>query len=120
MLQRLMANIDLFQSTRKCFQARENFDVHTTTKHSEQDPFPDQIKAMHFVLKEKFLRPELTRDKVLKFGDSKKGGVPNSNYDAYEAGKQKVLATFEGKKYSLFGVMTETETESGNEEMDSD
>ena len=50
MVQRLMANIEIFGSTRECFQAREAFSVHPTTKHKEQDPFPDQLKAAHFVL----------------------------------------------------------------------
>ena len=107
MLQRLMANIDIFGATR-CFQSKKAFNIHTTSKHHEQDPFPDQVKAAHFVMRRKFVTPDVSRDKVSKFGDAKKT-VPVSNINAYEAGKRKVTDTFESKKFSLFGVIAETD-----------
>ena len=107
MLQRLMANVDIFGSMRKCFQSRQAFNVHPTTKHKEQDPLPDQLKAAHFVLERKFVTPDLTRSKVEKFGDPKKTHIPSSSIDAYNAGKRKVIENFERKKFSLYGISIE-------------
>ena len=108
MLQRLVANIDIFGATRRCFQSKEAFNVRTASKHHEQDPFPDQVKVAHFVMMQKFVTPDVSRDKVSKFGDAKKT-VPVSNINAYEAGTKKVIDTFESKKFSLFGVIAETD-----------
>ena len=94
MPQRLMANIEIFGSTRKCFQSREAFNVHSTTKQ-EQDPFPDQLKAAHFVLEKKFVTADLNRINVEKFGDPKKYHIPISYIDAYDAGERKVIDNFE-------------------------
>ena len=85
MLQRLMAKIEIFGSTRKCFQAREAFNVHPTTKHKEQDPFPDQLKVGHFVLQRKFVTADLSRSKVGKFGEPKKTHIPTSNINVYDS-----------------------------------
>ena len=71
MLQRLMANIEIFGLTRKCFQTREASNVHPATKHKEKDPFPNQLKAAHFVVQRKFVTPDL-RSKYEKFGGPRK------------------------------------------------
>ena len=102
-----MANIYIFGATRRCFQSKEAFNVHTASKHHEQDPFPDQVKAAHFVMREKFVTPDVSQDKVSKFGDTKKT-VPVSNINAYEAGKKKVIDTFESKVF-FFRVIAETD-----------
>ncbi len=114
-----MANVDIFGSMRKCFQSREAFNVHPTTKHKEQDPFPDQLKAAHYILERKFVTPDLSRRKVEKFGDPKRSHIPISNIDAYDAGKRKVIEHFERKKFSLFGISIEQNDsdKSDNEEM---
>jgi hypothetical protein len=52
MCERLMANIQMIETVRKAFMSRDAFNVHPTTKHKEQDPFPDQLKGMWFCLKE--------------------------------------------------------------------
>ena len=44
--------------------SHDAFNVHTTTKHSEQDPFPDQIKATNFILQQKFLKSDKARKNV--------------------------------------------------------
>ena len=80
MLQRLMANIDLLNETRKSFQGCDAFNVHPTTKHTEQDPLPDQVKAAHFILRNQFLK--------YVQGDIKNGLVSSNNVDAYEVGKK--------------------------------
>ena len=111
-----MANIDLFGVTRKAFHSRDAFNVHTTTKYSEQDPFPDQIKATNFILQRKFLKPDKGRKNVEKFNDPKKGLVSNSSIDAYGAGKAKIQETFNRKLFSLYGILNVD----GDEEGDSD
>ena len=111
-----MANIDLFSVTRSAFHSRDAFNVHTTTKHSEQDPFPDQIKATHFILKRKFLKPDKGRKNVEKFNDPKKGLVSNSNINAYAAGKKKVQETFNRKLFSLYFILNVDRDEDGDED----
>ena len=108
MMQRLMANIDLISQTRKTFQSREAFNVHPTTRHQEQNPFPDQIKAAHFILRKKFLNPSPGRRNVAKFGSEGNAYVSASNVDAYGSGKKKVLQNFERKLYSLYGIIKES------------
>ncbi len=115
-----MSNIDIFGSTRKCFQLREDFNFHPTTKHKEQDPFPVQLKAAHFILERKFVIPDLSRSRVEKFGDPKRSHIPISNIDAYDAGKRKVIENFVPKKFSLHGISIEQNDsdKSDNEEID--
>ena len=105
MIQRLMANIDLFGVTRKAFHSRDAFNVHTTTKHSEEDSFPEKIKATNFILQRKFLKPDKGRKNVEKFNDPKKGLVSNSNINAYGAGKTKIQETFNRKLFSLKAIL---------------
>ena len=94
MLKRLMANIDLFGVTRDAYHSCDAFNGHSTTRHCEQDPFPDQIKATSFILKQGFVTPDTARKTVEKFNDPQKGLVSNSNIDAYAAGRKKVQETF--------------------------
>ena len=110
MLQRLMANIDLLIETRKSFQGRDAFNVHPTTKHTEQDPLPDQVKAAHFILRNQFLKYVPGRKSAKKCGDIKNGLVSSNNVDAYEAGKKKVVATFNRKLFNIFGINNEDQT----------
>ncbi len=107
MLQRLMANIDLLIETRKSFKACDAFNVHPTTKHMEQDPLPDQVKAAHFILRNKLLKCVPGRKSVQKFDDPKNGSVSSNNVDAYETGKKKVVATFNRKLFNIYGIIKE-------------
>ena len=109
MLQRLMANLDLIGVVRGACHSREAFNIHPTSGHCEQDPFPDQIKAMRFILASKFLIPDTTRQAVEKYGSS--GSVSISNVDAYASGKKKVEDNFNRKLFSLFGVLNLDEEE---------
>ncbi|CAB4034918.1 ankyrin repeat domain-containing 62 [Paramuricea clavata] len=115
------SSLTLFVGDQGTKKSREAFNVHPTTKHKEQDPFPDQLKAAHFVLERKFVTPDLSRSKVEQFGDPKKTPIPISNIDAYDAGKRKVIQNFEQKKFSLYGISIEQNDsdKSDNEEMDS-
>ena len=112
MLQRLMANLDLVGVVQRAYHSREAFNIHPTSRHCEQDPFPDQIKAMRFILESKFLNPDPTRKTVEKYGSC--GSVLVSNVDAYATGKKKVKDNFNRKLFSLFGVLNLNEEEGGD------
>lgn len=116
MLQRLMANIDLLIQTRKSFQARDAFNVHPTTKHKEQDPFPDQLKAAHFILRRRFFQYVPGRKTVEKFGDPKKASISANNIDCYQSGKRKVVATFNRKLFNIYGIMNESDVDESDDE----
>ena len=105
MLQRLMANIDMLIQTRKSFQAREVFNVHPTTKHTEQDPFPDQLKAAHFILRRRFFEYVPGRKTVEKFGDPKKASISTNNID-----------TFNRKLFNVYGIMNELDVDESDDE----
>lgn len=109
MLQTLMANLDLIGVFRGTYHPGEPFNIHPTSRHCEQDPFPEQIKAMSFILASKFLNPDTTRQAVEKYGSSR--SVSISDVDAYTSGKKKVKDNFNKKLFSLFGVLNIDEEE---------
>lgn len=109
MLQRLMGNVDMIGAARKAYHSREAFDVHPTTRHSEQDPFPDQIKAASFILKSKLLKPDTTRTTAQTYDGP--GLISAPNMDAYATGKKKVKDNFNRKLFSLYGVLNLEEAE---------
>ena len=109
MLQTLMANLDLIGVVRGTYHPGEPFNIHPTSRHCEQDPFPEQIKAMSFILASKFLNPDTTRQAVEKYGCSR--SVSSSDVDAYTSGKKKVKDNFNKKLFSLFGVLNIDEEE---------
>ena len=47
---------------RQAFGGHEAFNVHPTTHHTEQDPFPDQLKGMWYCLREKSFQPQSGED----------------------------------------------------------
>ena len=63
-----MANIDIFGSTRKSFQAKEAFNVHPTTKHHKQDPFPDQLTTATKWIDGPFTKPTIRSKNNETFG----------------------------------------------------
>ena len=89
------------------YQSRQAFNIHPTAVQCEQDPFPDHIKAMRFILPSKFLHLHNTRQAVEKYGSS--GSVSISNVDAYASGKNKVEDHLKRKLFSLFGVLKKRE-----------
>ena len=109
MLQMLMANLDLIGVVREAYHPGEPFNIHPTSRHCEQDPFPEQMKAMSFILASKFLNPDTTRQAVEKYGSSR--SVSISDEDAYTSGKKKVKDNFSKKLFSLFGVLNIDEEE---------
>jgi hypothetical protein len=108
MLQRLMTNIDFLIQTRNHFKLIKHTNVHPTTKHQEQDSFPGQIKAAHFVLRQKFLNPILDKKAVKKFGGPMNAFISTSNLDAYDSGKKKVVQNFDRKLFVLYGIMKDS------------
>ena len=118
-----MANIDIIGKTREAFKSRDAFNVHCTTKHCEQDPIPDQLKAANFILRSRFLQPIPERKSVVKFKDPKMASISSTNIDAYHTGKKKVVENFDRKLFSLFGIMNGKRVnaqEGENSESDSD
>ena len=87
MLQTLMANLDLIGVVSGAYHSRKPFNIHPTSRDCEQDPFPDQIKAMSFILASKFLTPDTTRQAVEKYGSSRSGSI--SDVDAYTYRQEK-------------------------------
>ena len=62
-----MANVQLFGQVRRAYADKQAFDVHVTSKHKEQDPFPDQLKGMWFCLKERFFLPQKDNTSIHKY-----------------------------------------------------
>lgn len=91
MLQTLMANLHLIGVVRGAYHPGEPFNIHPTSRHCEQDPFPEQIKAMSFILASKFLNPDTTRQAVEKYGSSR--SVSISDVDAYTSARKKLKIT---------------------------
>ncbi|CAB4012756.1 Hypothetical predicted protein [Paramuricea clavata] len=67
MCQRLMGNLDILGSTRNAYASRQAFNIHPTTKHTEQSSFPDQVKdLLLLVLKQQ----QMLSDDHLQHGHS--------------------------------------------------
>ena len=56
-LKLLTVNLEALGAVRSAFVGREAFNVHPSSHHTEQDPFPDQLKGMWFCLQKKFFDP---------------------------------------------------------------
>ena len=96
-------------AVRKAFGGREAFNVHPTTRHSEQDPFPDQLKGMWFCLQQKFFNPPEDRNFITQLTNQgeEKGKVSITLVDVYDKGKVKVTQNFGHiKLFSTFNVIS--------------
>ena len=89
MCERLMGNIDLMKSVLNTCKNPDSFDVHHTSRHSEQDPFPDQLKAAWFFLSKEFFTNK-KRKEILALPVDKKGQFDGKTskkvVDVYERG----------------------------------
>ena len=105
MCKRLMGNIDLLKFVRKVYMGKEGFDMHSTSRHSEQSSFPDQIKGAWFCLKQGFFvnakRREVECYQVDKKGEAA-GKVPQNLLDVIKKGKSKISKQFQAKSYESF------------------
>eukprot|EP00112_Aurelia_sp_Birch-Aquarium-sp1_P018840 Seg4562.2 transcript_id=Seg4562.2/GoldUCD/mRNA.D3Y31 product="hypothetical protein" protein_id=Seg4562.2/GoldUCD/D3Y31 len=103
---RIMANLDLFHAIRQAYKSKECFDVHSSTRHSVQTSFPDQLKGAWFCLKKGFFKPNDQRKAINCYpinGKGQESGVLPSNFmNAYEKGKQKIEEKFTEKLYDAF------------------
>ena len=104
MCKRLMANIQLFGQVRRAYADKEAFDVHTTSKHKEQDPIADQLKGMWFCIKEGFFQPQEDHTSVHKYNlqGKREGSVAKSLRDVFDKGIEKIKQKFDQKMYECF------------------
>ena len=84
---------------------KEGFDVHHTSRHSEQTAFPDQLKGAWFCLQKGFFkcanRQEVECYPVEKKGSSE-GKIPKNLINVVEKGQAKVKENFKAKLYESF------------------
>ena len=94
-----MANIQLFGQVRRAYADKEAFDVHTTSKHKEQDPIADQLKGMWFCIKEGFFQPQEDHTSVHKYNlqGKREGSVAKSLRDVFDKGIDKIKQKFDQK-----------------------
>ena len=106
-LKLLTVNLDALKAIRNAFGGREAFNVHPATHHSEQDPFPDQLKGMWFCLKQKFFEPPEDRNYIPKLSNKgdKSGKVSTTLVDVCKKGKSKVAENFGCKLFSIFRII---------------
>lgn len=111
-LKLLTVNLEALGAVRKAFGGREAFNVHPTTRHSEQDPFPDQLKGMWFCLQQKFFNPPEDRNFITQLTNQgeEKGKVSMTLVDVYDKGKVKVTQNFGHKLFSTFNVLSNNDT----------
>ena len=100
-----MGNLNLLSSTRDAYSSQQAFDHHTTTKHKEQTPFPDQLKGMWFCIKNGFFK--VTSGKIpyqcpVKGVQSLQKPVLKTYFQVREKGEQKVREKFEEKLHDSF------------------
>lgn len=105
MCQRIMGNIDLLKFCRAAYKSRESFDVHHTSRHSEPNPFFDQLKAAWFYLSKKFFANKGWKIvNVIPLG--KKGAfqdkLSSKFINSYHKGVKIVTWDFKTKLYECF------------------
>ena len=95
---------------RSAFSGHEAFNVHHTSHHTEEDPFPDQLKGMWFCMHKKFFRPDNDCSTVKVISDTceETGILPARLFDVYGKGKEKVKLNFGRKLFDTFHVMSES------------
>ena len=110
-LKLLTVNLEAMGAVRQAFGGHEAFNVHPTTHHTEQDPFPDQLKGMWYCLREKLFQPQSGEDtnsiRRITTGGEVSGKVPMALVDVYQKGKEKVKQNFGQKLFNTFHVWSE-------------
>ena len=94
----------------------EAFNVHPATSHTEEDPFPNQLKGMWLCLKEQFFNQADNTDLIRAITEKNevKGKVSLKVVDVYEKGKAKVVQNFERKLFMNCHIKSKS-SETGNE-----
>ena len=105
MCERVMGNIDLLKSISSAYKSPEGFDVHHTLQHSEQSPFPDQLKAAWFCLNKQFFvnkgRKEIAALPIDRKGQFD-GKLSDKVVNVYDKGVQIIKDNFKTKIYDCF------------------
>lgn len=111
MLKLLTVNLEALGAVRGAFGGREAFNVHPTSQHTEQDPFPDQLKGMWFCLQKKFFDPPEDQSFIPQVSNQgqEKGKVSMTLVDVYKQGKVKVIQNFGQKLFSTFKVFSDAD-----------
>ena len=104
MCKRIMANVQLFGQVRRAYADKQAFDVHVTTKHKEQDQFPDQLKGMWFCLKERFFLPQKDNTSIHKYNahGQHDGCITKNLMHVFEKGIEKIEQKFDQKMFECF------------------
>ena len=105
MCERIMGNLDLFRHIRSSYKHKEAFDIHSTSRHSVQSSFPDQVKEAWFCLHQKFFKDEKRKEVKsypLSGNGQPSGKLPSDLLDIREKGKEHIIANFEKKLYESF------------------
>ena len=110
-LKLLTVNLEALGAVRSVFGGREAFNVHPSSHHTEQDPFPDQLKGMWFCLQKKFFDPPEDQNFVPQLTNKgeEKGKVSITLVDVYKQGKVKVTQNFGQKLFSAFKVFSDVD-----------
>lgn len=103
-LKLLTVNLEALGAVRSVFGGQEACNVHPTSHHSEQDPFPDQLKGMWFCLQKKLFDPPESQYFVPQLTNQgeEKGKVSTMLADVNKQGKVKVTQNFGQKLFSAF------------------
>lgn len=105
MCQRIMGSVDLLKSCRAAYKSKESFDVQYTSRHSEQSPFPDQLKTGWFCLTKEFFSNKGRKD-VRAIPVGKKGAfqdkITSKVVSSYHKGEQIIKKNFKTKLYECF------------------
>ncbi|KXJ07109.1 hypothetical protein AC249_AIPGENE17274 [Exaiptasia diaphana] len=121
MLQLLTVNVGILGAIRGAYEGRCAFNVHPTRKHSEQDPFPDQLKGIYFCLEEKFfdICDQDFIDKLSNNGENI-GKVSQTLTDVHKKGQLKVTENFGRKLFNTFHVLSDKQDVVPDDESDDD
>ena len=105
MCERVMGNINLLKSIRSAYKSPESFDVHHTLQHSEQSPFPDQLKATWFCLNKQLFvnkgKKEIAALPIDRKGQFD-GKLSNKVVNVYDKSVQIIKDNFKTKIYDCF------------------
>ncbi len=106
MCEKIMANLDLFRHIRVAYKSKQAFEVHSTSKHSVANFFPDQLKVAWFCVRKGFFKQHKHYTSIDCFPVDGKGKafgvVPTNLINAYEKGKKKINENFKEKLYDAF------------------
>ena len=86
---------------------KDGFDVHHSSRHSVQDPLPDQVKGAWFCVQKAYFffrkneRKEIECYSLDGKGDTT-GKVPKNLINMVQKGKQKIRDGFQAKLYCSF------------------